>query len=98
MKNFARVFAHLVTGSRRPKPELLEVRRSNTARRVVVVSYKPALRGFTAAGYTRYIRRPGTLKLNRPARVGRLEEPTTSRRPYLLTTRVLVESAAALTR
>ena len=88
MKNFARVFAHLVTGSRRPKPELLEVRRSNTARRGVVVSYKPALRGFTvAAEYTGYIRRPGTLKLNRPA-------PS---RPYLRVERLVVGSAAAVT-
>lgn len=100
MKNFARVFAHLVTARRRPKPEPLEVRRSNVNRRIVEVSYKPAShltwvdaaskawnRLDDLASHPRK-RRPGTLSLSRPA----------ARRPYLHTERVLVESAAAITR
>jgi hypothetical protein len=95
MRNFARNFHTIVAArTRRPEPpsrspdDLLVVRRSNTARRVVVVSYKPVLRGFKAvAEYTRYIRRPGILKLNRPA----------NSRPYLRVERLLVESAAATT-
>ena len=99
MKNIAKAFAHLAFSRRRVKPEPLEVRRSNVNRRLVTVSYKPASHlTWVDAAYKAWNRlddlashqrkrRPGTLSLKAPV----------TRKPYLHTFRVLVESAAALT-
>lgn len=95
MKNIAKAFAHLAFSRRRVKPEPLEVRRSNVNRRLVTVSYKPWGYGVTVPVDAFRILRD--MEGRRSAGVLHLKRPAPSR-PYLHTERMLIESAAALTR